>query len=957
MPTSIVICALDPFGAEVLARVLDLDPSFREDDQIHWMWLGHGPAPPGLVSWSAQPADKEALDLRPGDWPIVSVEFNRKSSLQTAKLHATRILEVRNRTLQRSAGAEEDAMVWLLFVGSLANPDSAVLAQGCFEALVGKPALWQSWRMAGVWALARSTCDHQLDDETCDAATAVSLEDFQRVLERARRSEQDVWHPLFPQYLTGAGPSLVDPPPSRPDSALQGAMAVLGVLERKLRTADKGSMFHFDHETDHTARWCGTNVFDASRPFGILGAAMISQRPAVLRECAAGVLLREMLLELHKQPAPQAELGPLPQATDAQQLEAYVNPLVAETLTGLTACLARNGYSLASGLKGEFSPENVVQILGWDHRIQTWKERINDVFGWASLKQLPLEDWDQTLQELEAVALRFFKSDSARTEQAFLDAVLSALREVVAGTLRRICHDTLTLHGTPAFWQPHLVARFFLKSLMARIEADVGRLNKDLIKERRDLPDDLEMAKFEPNRQVLAVRLRKMIRMLPSPLATACRIVPLALVCCLAFQWIDFPYYAGQSVAFVFNAKWITGVSSAILLGTYLWLRARFVHYRLVRNCYENWHRLMLEQFESQLRKSLLIIRERTHYACHDYLSFLADPKLTSSCRFRDFTKVQLPLSQTIPEERAEAAAQVSDRTLRRFLHRYHRDLLHGIRAWDVWLIQQIPRFNQAHRDLVLPRIPPGHPGVNKLVTLVREAFPKIMGDAGERHALFREIGSFSRSGLRGTPEREAWLLLQHGRAEQAGDSGWQWDGSYSRLPFPSRKHRETQEHCCHVLDAMIRGLAFGCPHLHRTLGTWILNDLYLKNHWDDVGNLHKAPREQFVQLSLQQHPLYVPAGQHPFDAREIWVPEPTPFSSSFQTEFPDTVFHDLNTDSDPYAGFLVLCRLRLNLDAAAVVNASSAPSCPGSILGLQRNRAMERHSGSMPLLLTSAIP
>lgn len=956
MPSSLVICALDPFGAEVLARVLDLDSSYREDKRIVWTWLGEGPSPPGPVDWSEQPADKEALELRPDDWPAVSVNFNRKESLGIARVQATRILEERNRSLQRTAGAEEDQMVWLLFVGSLANPDSAVLAQACFEALVEKPALWQSWRMAGVWALARSTCDHQLDDETCDAATAVSLDDFQRVLERAKNKEQEVWHPLFPQYLIGAGPSLVEPPPSRPDSALQGAMAVLGVVERKLRSTDKSSIFHFDHETDHTARWCGRNEFDASRPFGILGAAMISQRPAVLRECAAGVLLREMLMDLQKQAEPQDGLGPLPQSTDAKDLEAYVNPIVSETLAGLVSCLEKNGFKLPSGLKGEFSPEIVVEMLGWDKRIQTWKERINDVFGWPSLKILPLEDWDQTLQELEAVALRFFKADKERTEQIFITAVLESTRTVIATGLRRICQDTTMRQGTPAFWQPHLVCRFFLKRLQERIEEDVRRLDLDLINERRNLPDDREMAQFEPNRRILAGRLRRMIRMLPSPFAMACRIVPLALVCWLIFQWIDFSYYEGKSESFVFHAKWIKGAASSLLLGGYLWVRARVIHYRIVRQTYQNWHRLMLEQFEAELRKSLVTIRERSHHVCRDYLRFLADPKLASSMRFRERTQVPLPPANTEFFARAEATAHVSDCKVRRFLHRYHRDLLHGIRAWEVWIFQQIPRFNQAHRDLVLPRIPPGRQGVDKLRILVREAFPKLTGESQERHELFRSLSSDAQNALRRAPDREAWLLLQHGRAGRIGETEWLWEGDFSQLPFPSRKHREIRDHCRRVLHAMAGGLAFGCPHLHRTLGTWILNDLYLKTNWDEVGNLHIKAREDFVQLSLQQHPLYGAAGEHPYDAREIWVPEATRFSDSFQTDFPDTVYHDIDTDSEPYAGFLVMCRLRLNLDAAAVVNASPDPSRSGSILGLQRSRAMERHSGSIPPLLIPAI-
>lgn len=956
MPSSIVIGAVDPFGAEVLARVVDLDPSFRNHSQIRWTWVGGGPPPSGPVPWSA--SDGDLLELRPSVWPKISLDFNRKTSLDTARRQATLVLEERNRAIQRAAGAEDDAVVWVLFVGSLVNPDSAVLAQACFEALVEKPALWQSWRMAGVWAIARSTCDHRLDDETCDAATAVSLEDFQRVIERAKQKEQHVWHPLFPQYLVGAGPSLVDPPPSRPDSAMQAAMAVLGVLENKVRTTEANSIFCFDHLTDHTPRWCGKNVFDASHPYGIFGAAMISQRPAALRECAAGVLLREMLLDLYRQAPPQPDLGPLPAATDARELEVYVDQLVSETLANMTHCLAQRGYELPSGLKGEFSPDTVVQMLGWDKRIQTWKERINDVFGWPSLKLLPLEDWDQTLQELESVALRFFKTDNERTEHAFLDAALDSLRKVIATTQGRICHDATMRQGTPAFWQPHLVARFFLKRLLARIQEDARRVEVALVKERRELPDDREMAQFEPNRRDLAERLRKIIRRLPSPLAMACRIVPLGLACFLIFQWVDFPYYEGRSESFVFNAKWINGAASAILLGGYVWLRARVIHYRRVRQTYLNWQRLMLDQFEFELRQSLLTIRDRVHRSCRDYLRFLADPGLARSARFREFTQVPLPPAHTEREVRAEAAAYLADGSLRRFLHRYHRDLEMHIRAWDVWLIQQIPQFNQAHRDLVLPCIPPGRQGVDKLQTLVRGAFPKLMEGPESRHELFRSLAAFSRSGLRGVPEREAWLLLQHGIGARGGDdSGWRWEGDFSRLPFPSRKHRDAREHCRRVLEAMARGLAFGCPYLHRSLGTWILNDLYQNDDWNEVRNLHIPAREQFVQLSLQQHPLYSPAGQHPLDAREIWVPEPTPFSSSFQTEFPDTVFHDINTDSDPFAGFMVLCRLRLNLDAAAVVNASADPARPASILGLQRMRAMDRHAGSLPLLLISAIP
>lgn len=956
MSSTLVICALDHFGAEVLSRVLDLDPSYREDGRIDWTWLGEGPVPPGSVDWSVPPGDKEALELRPPGWPSVSVDFNRSDSLKIARVQATRILEDRNRVLQRKAGTEEDQMVWLLFVGSLANPDSAVLAQACFEALVEKPALWQSWRMAGVWALARSTCDHQLDDETCDAATAVSLEDFQKVLERAKTREQDVWHPLFPQYLVGAGPSLVEPPPSRPDAALQCTMAVLGVVERKLRSADKESIFHFDHQTDHTARWCGVNVFDASRPFGILGAAMISQRPALLRECAAGILVREMLLELHKQPAPQDDLGPLPQATDAKDLEAYVDSLVSTALTEMVEFLGKSGFELPSGLKGEFTPENVIQMLGWDKRIQTWKERINDVFGWPSLKVLPLEDWDQTLQELETVALRFFKADKERTEQLFISAVLQSTRTVVAKSLRRICEETTMRQGTPAFWQPHLVCRFFLKRLQKRITDDVERLDKDLTKERRQLPDDRELAQFEPNRRILAGRLRKVIRMLPSPFAMGCRIVPLALVCWLVFQWTDFPYYEGKSEAFVFHAKWINGAASSILLGGYLWVRARVVQYRLVQRTYDNWHRLMLEQFEAELKQSLVTIRERSHYVCRDYLSFLATPELAASVRFRDRTQVPLPPANTVPSVRAEAASHTSDQTLMRFLHRYHRDLSRSIRAWDIWIFQQIPRFNQEHRNLVLPRIPMGRQGVDKLRVLVRDAFPKLAGDTRDRHEIFRSLSSDSRSALRQTQDREAWLLFQHGSAARSVEAGWLWEGDFSQLPFPSKKHREIRDHCRRVLHAMSSGLALGCPYLHRTLGTWILNDRYGETSWDDVGSLHIGVRKDLIQLSIQQHPLFSPVGQPPSDFREIWVAEETPFSRSFKNDFPGTVYHDMNTDSDPYSGFLVICRLRLNLDAAAIVNASPDPTRPGSILGLQRSRALARHTGTIPPLLNPAI-
>lgn len=315
-----------------------------------------------------------------------------------------------------------------------------------------------------------------------------------------------------------------------------------------------------------------------------------------------------------------------------------------------------------------------------------------------------------------------------------------------------------------------------------------------------------------------------------------------------------------------------------------------------------------------------------------------------------------LPPANTPATLRSEANAQVADRSLRRFLHRYHRDLQHGIRAWEAWIFQQTPRFNQAHRDLVLPRIPLGRQGVDKLMSLVRDAFPALAGNKQERHELFRSLSSDAHGALRRAPDREARLLLQQGRVTSNGEPQWRWEGDFSRLPFPSRKHRENRDHCRRVLHAMSLGLAFGCPHLHRTLGTWILNDLYQESRWDDVGNLHIAARERFVQLSLQQHPLFATAGHHPNDAREIWVPEPTPFSESFQTEFPDTVYHDIDSDSDPYAGFLVMCRLRLNLDARAVVTASPDPTRPGSILGLHRRRAVERHAASVPPLLIPAI-
>ncbi len=934
MPLSFAICALDPFGAEVLARVFALDGSLREESTIAWHWLGGDTCPPVGVPWSAG-RDSPGFPIRPPSWQRISQDYDRAARFGEAKDLASIAFGKHNRKVQKTAATEQDAVTWVLFVGSLANPDSAILAQASFSSLAENPALWQGWRMAGVWALARSTCDLDLEEDLCDASTATSLDDFQEILQRAAASQPDVWYPLFPQFLVGAGPNLVDPPPSRPDSSVQCAMAVLGVLHRQLREPNVDSLFFFRHESDRTAKWARQR-FDPSRPFGLFGAAIVSQRRELLIECIAGVMLRKMLEELARQPEPGTQGRPLSDSDDPPALEAYINGLVSDALRSVTSHLARNGCNRDTPVDGLFSPEILVHLLGWEKKISIWKSRIEEVFGWPAIVRLPLEDWDQTLQELEAVTLRFFKTDMEREESSLLHNLENGLRSAITETLDKICDDALYEVNSPAPWKPHLLARRFLERLLQRLKEQNANVSADLVRERRELPDDKTMAEFEPLRHRLARRLKKKVRAIPSPVAVLCRLAAMATGCFLVFQCIDFPYYAAQSDGFVFHAKWIKGLVAAILMGGYLVFRARVVVPRQLRKAYKNWQRHLLDHLIAQSKLAFLAVREHSHQLAYDYADYLLRPELPPETRFHGFTEVRVVPPAGPLAIRIGLAGNATDRRIRRFVHKYHQDLRRGIRAWSLWLRRQADCFNTANRDIVLPLVPSGAAGETKFLELAAEALPELNSDATRRQAVFRKLAGAIPFATEDPGRAQGHMLLRKGTADCSGR--WNWSGDFSCVPFPSRQHLETRALCQSVVHTLTRGLKRVCPGIERPLGTWLLNDIYgCRSDWGEVTDIHIPFRSSFVQKTVQQHPLFAPPGSTPHDLTEFWVPQQNLFTQSFVTEMPGILLRDLVADDDPYAGFIAVCRLRLGLNAQSIVAASVDLLSPHCILGLQK--------------------
>lgn len=942
MPDLIVLCALDAFGAEALAKVRLLDPAVATDERILWNWAGEGEHPQP-AAWTAHTpfwsGGENVTRLALNHAEEVTEQFDRGAYLSTIKAVAAKLLSEWNRHLDLQERRPDERLVHLIFAGSLADPRSALRALAFFQAYSLNSALWGGWRLSGAWALGRNTSGLSFAESLADAITAVSLKDLATAINAFGTDHKTDWVPLLPQYLAGNGARLADPLPSRLDAALLCAMGVLGVIHAARGRLRPESLFLTQHESDQLAYWASHTIFSPERPFAALGSAVIVKRQTLLLEAFATFTVGAQIEQLQQQDPPEPGWGPLP--ANAPHLVEALKRWQQAALVAITERLAEYGFQQESDSDYAFGSESVKATIGWDAFHRRFQDRIERAYGWNSFASLPLESWEQSLQELKAMSDRFFLADRQRYLGQFAGAFVQSLDHAVRSRLDSISLGAYSSDAACPF-APHLAGRRFVADLEAKLEQQKQDDELSRRKELNDLCPDDELPKIERNTRDLFAQMRRAIRKVPSPLAILARIITIFVVALFCFGIVEIPYYANRPPEQVRILKLIPAAIFTVAFAIYLIIKCRGLK-RQLRATFERWFREQLSYYRERNLRLVLDTRQEMYQLAVDYFRWLAlMPDKKTLPTFVEFSHRARERSSDWPM----AQGPLAEHEIHRFLHTYPADLANAAQSWCEQLLRIIARFTECSREFILPYIPRGKEGVAKLQRLVKEVLPGLAGRPEEvRYALSDIIERIQRSDFP-DPERPALLYQQASRRRR--NAGAEWSGAFAFLPLPAL--RANDEGARNIMETLVAHFRQTVGGLDRSLTQWLLNDLYEQQRWEDVRDLHpptwhlidRAKLPPLAALRDQQTPLM-----------EIWMPAENTFTRSFdpQDRAPRYVMHD---DSHPHRAFYALVSLHHSLNAEEVLFGPGGNDDPDNLLG--KHWAAHAKAAAVPKILEAGF-
>lgn len=667
-----------------------------------------------------------------------------------------------------------------ILVGSLMEPGSADWSLLFYGELFSDPRFLHLWRACSLWACSETTTGLEYPKYAEGMEHARSV--LHRIQSLHESSQGAPWQTETPQVIVGRAGGAASPLLPRDESALVVALGLLcRIYEIRGRLTQPGMV------GAHMARpFFSVASEKAATPFVHFGASLVATHPSLLARAASADFVRRLFEILQQQADPEPGLEP--------RLDLHRQDLVPVIDLASNHALAETGrLALARGLatkEGGLSVDWLARELDRSELLEQWKNQIGENFGWERLKTLPLENWDQSLQEFDSLTSLFFEDQMAGFLKRFESEWTPLFAEGVARVLGEVAaREMLNEGGT---MRPHLMARSVLHRIRERIEE--GR--RDDERARREEADrspvdevGLDLEKHPAMIQDRLVDLKRTLRTIPSPLAFYARLPIVFAIAFVAGEWINFARGTSLSpeIRFLVN----TGIGFAAGLGLWMYLRARMCGIKKVlEEKYSEWLILVTEYHEHRFRIAARRSRALVWDLSALWCDWVADPAPEEQRHsLLEFAGRQ---AGTWPEHLRESLERMRpDSSIHAFLHDYRTSLKEGARHCELLVKAALQSLGGVRRKLLLPPFDDTTAGIDHFRSwLSREILVPPATETGPGWCAF--LGDF----MRRTPaHREDRAIFFHALPPRDGSSDdppqWQVDlTAHIDLPEPAELSR-----------------------------------------------------------------------------------------------------------------------------------------------------------------------
>lgn len=582
-----------------------------------------------------------------------------------------------------------------ILVGSLLERASADWSALFFRVLFSDPRLLHLWRASAFWACSGTTSTLEYDQYPGAMDHAMTILGHIMGL---YDSADVAWRKDTPQVIVGRAATADSPLLPRDESAL---VVALGLLCRIYEIRGQLSQPSMVPTYNITPFFSTTSTTKATTPFVHFGASLIASYPSLLARAASAELSRCLLEKLAQQAKPESELGP--RLDDSRR---DLTPVLEQAARDAMAEAGRIAHirKLAS-TDGGLSVDWLARELGRTDLMEKWKEQIEENFGWERIETLPLESWDQSLQELDSLTTRFFEDQMAsflkRFEgewiAIFQEGTIRVLGEVVAG-------EILSNEGS---LRPNLMARSVLYYLKKQIEE--GRRDDQKARSEEDdrsAVDEiaLDLEKYPAQIQEHLLRLKKSLRSIPSHLAFYARVSLIFAVVFVLGDWLNFAGNTGFPLEHHFLINTGIGLIAALALVFYLGGRMRSLKKDLEKK-YDKYLTLVGEYHEHRFRlaarQSRALIWDLSALWC-EWVADPASPDQRSS--LLDYIKGRKGQDDKWPAHLQDALHRITPETsIHAYLHDYKDTLPKAAQHCNTLVEAALRAFSGTRRKLQLP--------------------------------------------------------------------------------------------------------------------------------------------------------------------------------------------------------------------------------------------------------------
>jgi hypothetical protein len=519
--------------------------------------------------------------------------------------------EHHRRFLNAKASPEGD-LDHCILLGSLMEPKSAEWCVTFLRELFADPRLLHLWRCCGLWACSETT-------------TTVSFEQYHSCMARAKKALKVIeelqatafgkpWRGETPQVIVGRTGSAISPLLPLEDSILVVALGLLcriyEIRGRLDHTAMTGEALPRPFFADPLADREGI----ISPPFAHLGASMIAAHPSLLARAAAATLAQRWFGFLAEQSAPEPDLGP--------RLDVHRRELEPVFKHWADAAMAESGkLAVNAGMAtkdGGLSVPWLTSVLNRAELLEQWNEHVKESFGWPRLSTLPLEAWDQSLQELDSLTSLFFNGQMGGFLKVFEKSWPKIFQDGVVRVLDDVAASEMLVEG--GLMRPHLMVR----SVLHHVTEYVETARREDEHQRRDEQDRAPMTEQDLDKcpamvQDLLLDLKRALRSIPSPWAFWARIPVIFALTLTLTQWVNLAMYAHVTPETELLINSGLGLACGITLSSYLLIRMRSLK-NMLREKYEIWLTLMGEyqqqRFQNAARRARSLIWDAASSWC-----------------------------------------------------------------------------------------------------------------------------------------------------------------------------------------------------------------------------------------------------------------------------------------------------------------------------------------------------